>query len=128
MNDLAKKWVAALRSGEYKQAKKSLRTDEGYCCLGVACEIAVKAGLPVTVHFIDKKGFCSYDGGVGVLPEGVMHALRFKSVDGYTEKLQKSLTTLNDIENLTFAEIADYIETNEAELFFPDINENTISD
>jgi len=36
------KWVAHLRSGDFKQGKNSLFTsDTGrYCCLGVACEIA----------------------------------------------------------------------------------------
>lgn len=39
-------WVAALRSGDYKQGTGALRTteDDGdqYCCLGVLCELAVK--------------------------------------------------------------------------------------
>jgi hypothetical protein len=34
-----KEWVKALRSGEYKQTKHRLRDKEGYCCLGVACEV-----------------------------------------------------------------------------------------
>lgn len=35
--ELADKWLAALRSGEYKQAKEVLYNEEtnGYCCLGV---------------------------------------------------------------------------------------------
>ena len=40
MNDNAKKWVAALRSGEYKQTRYKLHAREGgFCCLGVACEV-----------------------------------------------------------------------------------------
>jgi len=36
-----KKWIEALESGEYEQGKKRLRTeDDGYCCLGVACDIS----------------------------------------------------------------------------------------
>jgi hypothetical protein len=35
-------WLDALRSGEYEQAKGYLKTDDGYCCLGVLCDIAVK--------------------------------------------------------------------------------------
>jgi hypothetical protein len=38
-------WVEALRSGEYRQAQGKLRKDEGYCCLGVLCEIAVIKGI-----------------------------------------------------------------------------------
>lgn len=34
-----KKWVAALRSGEFSQARGALRKDEAFCCLGVACEL-----------------------------------------------------------------------------------------
>src|ERR1700722_19140718 len=36
---LKAKWVAALRSGEYKQGDGKLhnRTDDSYCCLGVLC-------------------------------------------------------------------------------------------
>jgi len=37
-------WLAALRSGEYKQGRQRLRTDDEFCCLGVLCDLAVKAG------------------------------------------------------------------------------------
>lgn len=37
--DLLKKWIAALRSGEYKQTVSSLRDDNGFCCLGVLEDI-----------------------------------------------------------------------------------------
>jgi hypothetical protein len=45
------KWVAALRSGRYEQAHGKLRAawgeKEGYCCLGVLCEVAIEEGLEV---------------------------------------------------------------------------------
>lgn len=34
-----RKWVDALRSGEYEQATGQLRTNKGFCCLGVACDL-----------------------------------------------------------------------------------------
>jgi hypothetical protein len=34
------KWIAALRSGKYKQTIHTLKGPSGYCCLGVACEIS----------------------------------------------------------------------------------------
>lgn len=37
-------WVKALRSGKYKQAVGSLQNDEGFCCLGVACDVYLKSG------------------------------------------------------------------------------------
>ena len=52
MNDNAKKWVKALRSGNFNQTTNTLRRHTegpptyngpgepvGYCCLGVACEM-----------------------------------------------------------------------------------------
>lgn len=33
------KWVAALRSGDYAQAKTVLRRGDRFCCLGVACDV-----------------------------------------------------------------------------------------
>src|SRR5690348_17476896 len=45
-------WVAALRSGEYRQGSGTLRSDQDeFCCLGVLCDLAVKAGVPgITVE------------------------------------------------------------------------------
>jgi len=40
-------WVAALRSGKYQQGEKRLRTNDKFCCLGVACDIS---GLGKWVH------------------------------------------------------------------------------
>lgn len=42
MNDLLERWIAALRSGEYKQAKHAVCNDslKGYCCLGVLQMVA----------------------------------------------------------------------------------------
>jgi hypothetical protein len=35
------KWVAALRSGKYEQARKVLRRSENrFCCLGLACDLS----------------------------------------------------------------------------------------
>ena len=44
-NEIKVLWCAALRSGDYPQASGYLRTPEGYCCLGVLCELAVLAGV-----------------------------------------------------------------------------------
>lgn len=33
------KWLKALRSGKYKQAKGYLFDGEGHCCLGVLCRV-----------------------------------------------------------------------------------------
>lgn len=37
--DLKARWIAALRSGEYKQGQSSLFDGKGYCCLGVLLRV-----------------------------------------------------------------------------------------
>ena len=39
------KWCDALRRGEYRQTNYALQNDNGYCCLGVACELFIKPEL-----------------------------------------------------------------------------------
>ena len=39
-----KKWVDALRSGEYLQGKGCLRRRTSYCCLGVLTDLAIREG------------------------------------------------------------------------------------
>lgn len=40
MNPIVKEqWIAALRSGQYKQTNGHLRDENGFCCLGVLCDL-----------------------------------------------------------------------------------------
>jgi len=39
-SEVKAKWLQALRSGEYRQARDTLRSpNNGYCCLGVLCDV-----------------------------------------------------------------------------------------
>lgn len=38
-SQIKQQWVAALRSGKYSQDTGVLRSTEGYCCLGVLCDL-----------------------------------------------------------------------------------------
>jgi hypothetical protein len=52
--EIKQQWVDTLRFGNYPQTVKSLQDDNGYCCLGVLCELAVKAGIiPAPVYAAD---------------------------------------------------------------------------
>lgn len=107
---VAKKWVEALLSGEYKQGKKRLQDGDGYCCLGV-CKIAKKEGIKVATFRKDIVGRtleeqCEVAEWAGI-----------RSGEGY--KLNKngkrslrapySLAALND-NGKTFEEIAEVIK------------------
>ena len=37
-----KKWLKALRSGEYEQTTNYLKNDGAFCCLGILCDIHSK--------------------------------------------------------------------------------------
>lgn len=126
LNENARKWVAALRSGEYNQCQMRLHIEgDGYCCLGVACEVFIKEGGKLT-KFIQEDpnhlrtgNIASYDGSYGVLPKSVTKWLGLAHPDGqYIDKMSKisGLTDLNDC-GATFKEIADLIESEPKGLF-----------
>ena len=37
--EVKQKWIDALRSGKYEQGSEKLRSQQGYCCLGVLCDL-----------------------------------------------------------------------------------------
>lgn len=65
-------WVEALRSGRYPQATGALHSREGWCCLGVACDVAVRNGVPLNYE-INSDGFGFWDGMSQYLPVAMEH-------------------------------------------------------
>lgn len=98
LGPLQKKWVAALRSGEYKQGTEYLCKDERYCCLGVALRVA---GIEP-------------DGCVLTLDERLLFGLR--SCLGAPSGIGDSLATMND-KGVPFTKIADTIEATPEQFF-----------
>ena len=107
------KWVAALESGQYKQAKKILYDGfDGYCCLGIAC-------------IIKGAEFTSYEDSDGEiydnrpvfestnLAENNDEKLNeaFLQEIGMTNAQQMELAWMND-NGKSFKEIAKFIKTN----------------
>ncbi len=70
-------WIDALESGKYKQASGALEaTDEhgateGFCCMGVACQAAIGAGMMLSRY--PRTGCAAYgvDHNAGYLPREV---------------------------------------------------------
>ena len=46
-SEARKLWAEALESGEYEQTIGQLQDGNGFCCLGVACEVAEAQGVRV---------------------------------------------------------------------------------
>jgi hypothetical protein len=96
------KWVAALRSGKYKQdsGKYLLETPEGkFCCLGVACKVA---GIGNTDNRLEQEWIEHIEG------------YEFKGIPKLlmgNDELPKTLASMNDSGN-SFKFIATWIEKN----------------
>lgn len=98
------RWVAALRSGEYKQATGQLRTrDNKHCCLGVCLDVLRPSHWTrnsAQDEWADLDGdadLLNYETGVDI---------------GLAEGIQEELATMNDDLAMPFTEIADWIEKN----------------
>ena len=104
-----KKWVKALRSGEYSQGHHQLVDDNNnFCCLGVLCDIAPNY---VRGEWEDSNSFYkkwSMYGNVATLPSQIQAWAGMSSFNGYIGD-GLSLVDYND-QGSSFAEIADIIE------------------
>lgn len=117
--EIADKWVAALRSGEYTQGRQFLhnRKENSYCCLGVLCKIAQndKVKLNEKSERVTQYHFTSFDGYEDFLPSKVQKYAEMRTSDGFIQDLDFSLADMNDgnrRDPCTFDEIADFIEEN----------------
>lgn len=131
-------WLKALRSGDYAQGKHRLLTTHGaaFCCLGVLCDLGVKAGI---IERSDREPIPGYQdvtfGGETHYPpaevtnwatEGnvplvageadLMAAWFVPMPEGLEDSMyvsqggRISLAALNDEYGYTFAQLADLIE------------------
>ena len=64
-----KKWIAALRSGDYPQTFKRLRDKQGFCCLGVACDLNDPGVWTPSILRSDGERVMLWDGEGAVLPQ-----------------------------------------------------------
>lgn len=73
-------WLAALESGDYKQTTKVLhrkgvgKKPDSFCCLGVLCDLAVKAKVipvPVVTEQETQGMVYAYNGFGEILPDSV---------------------------------------------------------
>lgn len=112
MNENMRKWIAALRSGEFKQGTGTLRThDDTYCCLGVACELHRREVGGKWDKFVDFQNPFSYLCARNYLPMEVMKWLGVDHNNPMVSVLGRyhHLAILND-KGRGFKEIADAID------------------
>lgn len=119
-----KAWTDALRSGEYTQGRNALTTDDGYCCLGVACELTVRNGVAQKVDnayghaaefFWDDASTVALPRAVfqwlGITPDGdLTHGIEYAPHGDGGALIADNLVNLNDDAGYTFEQIADVID------------------
>jgi len=92
-------WLAALRSGDYKQGRGALRRRTGFCCIGVAADL------------VDPDGWSSGWWWRQGATEKVKEHIPWMTVD-----VEALGVGLNDHQRLSFPEIADRMEAKFPEL------------
>ena len=113
--EFTKEWLTALRSGEYKQTTGSLYNiqDQGYCCIGVA------ARIKYPLHYLKNKND-RYAGTLQGNKKSIKSDTKYK-LSKIPQELKRSvnannfvsqLVNLNDDEEYSFEEIAEWIEEN----------------
>ena len=106
--ELKTKWIEALRSGKYKQGKSRLKNaDETMCCLGVLCDLMNGEWAKTKVN--GNPAFTYYYGTEAI---GDTLSLGIAREVGLECKDRVKVAQMNDNENKTFAEIADWIQEN----------------
>lgn len=106
---IKEKWVKALRTKKLKQDSEYLKTDDGYCCLGVLCEY----GMKIVPHI-------SNDDYASLFEDSSENFLSPKLLKraGLTNTIQRLLSYFNDgyysncvkQKSYSFKEIANWIE------------------
>lgn len=119
-------WLAALRSGNYPQARRTLRHNDAFCCLGVGLDVVDCDWEPVIIENDPATHRAVHSSVVGdsALTSltrtaryrlGLVTAVPYVTVlrryhDGPPAWIVTTLVQLNDSDRFNFAQIASVIE------------------
>lgn len=123
--EIKAQWVDALRSGEREQGNGALNRDGKFCCLGVLCDLAARAGIVSGISGIGSRAHevaygNDYEhareaGNALTLPQSVMNWAGLDTDNPTVGREDFSYDTaaayLND-NGTTFLQLADLIEAN----------------
>lgn len=110
--EIKKKWVEALRSGQYVQGFGQLKVANQFCCLGVLCDLHAKETGGEWDGLIQNPVHGIYYGQVAWAPKIVTDWAGLDTPKGDIghNGERKTFPELNDHLLLSFEQIADIIE------------------
>lgn len=124
-------WVEALRSGKYEQTTGFLKKGNGYCCLGVLCDVYAKTQKKKgfqksSSQLYHLKNVYNFDNKRAGLPDRVIKWAGINAngkiiISENSEIISQNntisyLMMLNDRDGKTFDEIATFVEKNWREI------------
>lgn len=114
--EIAEQWVTALQSGDYLQGPNQLRKGNAFCCLGVLCDLHMRAHSDdYNTRWEIGSSRYSYLGSQHYVPVVVQEWSGLRSKDGTIDHQYINLLELND-SGVPFTEIARIIEEDWAQL------------
>jgi len=120
-SSLARRWAAALESGEYQQTDGRLRNGGNFCCLGVLCNLHAQDHPEIAQDEDDPDSYLGADTDLPTLVKdwAGMACTGGAFSDAITDSegnYRHSLIELNDEAGYTFPEIAKVIRKHWKEL------------
>lgn len=109
--EIKAKWIDALRSGQYEQGQRALKTPDGkFCCLGVLCDILAPGKWTATEQE-DADGILLGTFDYTHWGDGEMPAYQIQEEAGIDKEVCTKLAVMNDDDGLNFGAIADWVES-----------------
>lgn len=107
---IVEEWIAALRSGKYAQTTGQLHDNNGFCCLGVLCDIVKdRVGMEWDQRALHTFVFAGKEDALAKLPKAVTELVGCDD-RGTFHAYQPDLIYINDIGGGGFDKIADILE------------------
>ena len=105
---IKQKWVSALRSGDYQQTQQVLHNKNGFCCLGVLCDLYIKENQ-LEWELTNNGNYYNFQDENVYLPHSVVEWSGIGDDNPTINDGESRLAGLND-NGTTFNEIANLIE------------------
>jgi len=100
------RWLKALRSEKYSQCRGRLQGPDGFCCLGVACDVLI----PDKEKHMSGDFLSGYFPNHQAAPQWLNHVNCDFSEKTKIEGKSQNLSEMNDNQSMPFALIADCLE------------------